>query len=526
MLIGSVIIASIVFLLIHTFIDAEQIHDNQQLQPDKHIYSNDANEVSYQATTLVYKHIFDNYNPKLQYELPTINKYGIITAKTVNLRSTPSTTWGVKILHTLSKDEEVIILAENSRWFQVSYNGIKGWILKEYLNTRVELTTKETNGLPIRLLFKDRNTLSISLPSTNHLALHNHKDGKFTISGFPPLSKSSFDVDHRSVPVFSVSDGTIDIYTTGWTHAELRKDAESEYTLYFTPVVLDTFVTQKNNRDIINIVTSGDPAYSFITEDKSVDIAFDETVNNQIPVKHIPKGLYLDSIQISPRLIQIKSHQVTTWKVYPDRNSITIDLSATGIKGKRIVIDPGHGGSEPGTYGRVLGILEKDFNLSVSMRLKQHLEREGAIVHLTRSTDNTLYNGDNYETFLDLMERIHFTNSVDADLFVSVHADNFPADLSLNGTASFYYDEAPHSFQNQKLASLLSAKVAEAIETKWLGNQPQSFVVIRYNRYPSVLMELGFLSNKNDEAKLIDPIYQDKMSQAMTEAIIEYFTTP
>jgi N-acetylmuramoyl-L-alanine amidase len=211
--------------------------------------------------------------------------------------------------------------------------------------------------------------------------------------------------------------------------------------------------------------------------------------------------------------------------VYTVQNQLHIEASPLGLKGKKIVIDPGHGGEYTGTYGRVSGIIEKELTLIVSKLLKEELERQGAIVTMTRTEDTGIYQGviADPDGRLDLFERAKISHLIEADAFLSIHADNYPQDLSVNGTTVFYHSEWPHSFQSEELATLIGTGISQALETKWNGVRDLPFVVLKENKFPAVLIEMGFLSNVNDEAKLLDTANQKRMVQEITQALKIYF---
>ncbi len=171
----------------------------------------------------------------------------------------------------------------------------------------------------------------------------------------------------------------------------------------------------------------------------------------------------------------------------------------------KVVVDPGHGGSDPGAIG-VNGLYEKNVNLDISLKLKEELIKKGYEVAMTRESDR----------YVSLKDRVRFTNEAKADLFVSVHANSHPSS-SAKGTLVLYYDDAypqkayPASEAMKKLTpqskqlakSVLSALVKE-IGTENKGIVPNAAYVIRMGSVPSILVETAFLSNRSDAALLAD----------------------
>ncbi|OEF95567.1 N-acetylmuramoyl-L-alanine amidase [Desulfuribacillus alkaliarsenatis] len=462
------------------------------------------------------------YNNALQYDYNALVKSGIVNASTLNIRLHPNTNWNSAILATVSKGEQLDIIGEHSTWYQVSYNGNIGWVSKRFITPAIELLAIDRSGINLEII--NNNSLKLTSNTPFEAVLSDNNNGKYTIYfNNMLLPNSIFDLNHFDIPLFRTFSNQLEVFTRGWTYATLIQDTETSYTLSFTPVVYQAALLELDDRQQLKFITSGRPDYSFTIEENQLILSFTNDVSIEYNALDINNSAKITEIQRRPQDIIIEAKQSVTWKVFSDSSSLTIDISNRGIKGKRIMLDPGHGGSEVGTYGRQSGVLEKDFNLNVAYLLKAALEDAGAVISMTRYDDNTVYQGKYYETYKDLMKRLDITCDFEADLFISIHADNFPADLSINGTAAFYYDGSPHSFQSRELALLLGSHVSEAIGTRWLGVKEQSFVVVQHNPFPSVLMELGFLSNRQDEAKLIDPAYQQKMAEAMTQAIIDYY---
>jgi len=466
-----------------------------------------------------------NYNSSSQYTDSQINKEGISLVNTLNIRSNPSTTWDTTILSTIEEGGQFQIIDEKPRWYKINYNDNIGWVSKDYVQTSSSLKTMFDTTLQLTMI--NNNTLNIigSLPF--ELELFNNDNGTYTLS-FNNLkfNNSMFDINHNNIPVLKSLNNEIEIFTKGWTYANLINISDSHYQIDFIPIVTDVEYISENNRDIFTIQTSGTPQYSFETSSNQLQLSFTPDVEVNIPsnIAELGNGLFIKNIVATEDGLVITTNIPVVWKVVSNANSLTIDISNTGISNKRIVIDPGHGGNELGTYGRQSKILEKDFNLSVAKLLQTELESEGAIVYMTRTDDSNVYQGNNYETFEDLIARVNFAIEQQADIFISIHADNFPADLSVNGTTGYYNSSVPHANQNKQLAYLIGNQISQAIDTRWLGANEQSFVVIRYNPFPSALIEHGFLSNKEDEAKLVNPDYQRKIAKVTTNAIKDYFS--
>ncbi len=171
-----------------------------------------------------------------------------------------------------------------------------------------------------------------------------------------------------------------------------------------------------------------------------------------------------------------------------------------------VVLDAGHGGSDPGAKS-VTGRWEKEFNLSVVKKVQAILSKEGKIsLVLTRE-------GDTYPT---LDDRINLANSLNADLFVSVHANSYKPEI--NGTETYYNRQESRAF-----ADLLHKNAVAATRFKDNGVRTANFKVIKYTTMPAVLLEVGYLSNAANEKELFKDEFQDRVAEAIALSIKQYF---
>lgn len=177
-----------------------------------------------------------------------------------------------------------------------------------------------------------------------------------------------------------------------------------------------------------------------------------------------------------------------------------------GFKNLRVILDPGHGGSDTGAVG-VHGTIEKDLNLSIALQLMQMLRSRGARVFLTRSSDRDV-TSKKATTEEELRERVKIARARKGDLYLSIHFNAKPKveeARRARGTYVYYYE--PQSFL---LASILAKHLALAVGEPTYGVNFRSFHVIRQTAMPAVLLEVAFLSNPAEEKKLAQPIFQKR----------------
>lgn len=192
-------------------------------------------------------------------------------------------------------------------------------------------------------------------------------------------------------------------------------------------------------------------------------------------------------------------------------------LALMPLSGKIIVIDPGHGGKDPGTISE--NIYEKDINLAISKALKIELSKVGATVILTRDDDYDLsVPNARWRKKSDFDNRIKLINNSDADLYLSIHL-NYLTNNSYYGPQVFYNNE-----ENKKLASIiqeiLNSKLNSDREIKQIPSKTYMYDKLNI---PGVLIECGFLSNFKEMKNLVNEEYQQKIASLIKEAIIKYF---
>lgn len=194
---------------------------------------------------------------------------------------------------------------------------------------------------------------------------------------------------------------------------------------------------------------------------------------------------------------------VAKWVVQVSKRSSPSRPQTVG--GKTIVIDAGHGGKDHGTTG-VNGTMEKMLTLQTALLLSEKLKQVGANVILTRADDR----------FLSLSERVNIAGRNKADAFISIHYDS-----TLNRTASgltvYYYKEIDRS-----LADALVEPLSQLTGIQQRGVRVGNYHVLRENSRPSVLLELGYLSNPNEEAFVVSQTYQQSVTEAICNGLLRY----
>ncbi len=194
-----------------------------------------------------------------------------------------------------------------------------------------------------------------------------------------------------------------------------------------------------------------------------------------------------------------------------------------------ICIDPGHGFGDIGASSELLGdVTEKDINLFIALEAYSLLKEAGYSVILTHDgksfPKSPLDDGDELY-YID--ERTSYANSKKVDLFVSVHCDTFEADTSVSGTRIYYCSSNKYVDSSSVLADTAKRAINEAFpdykEARVYGKEgATSYYVTRETKAPAILIELGFISNKNDAERMLDSEWRDNMAYAIANAVTVY----
>lgn len=186
----------------------------------------------------------------------------------------------------------------------------------------------------------------------------------------------------------------------------------------------------------------------------------------------------------------------------------------SSLKGKVIVVDPGHGGSDTGAIGPN-HVAEKNVTLAIARDLGKLLSDGGAKVVMTRTSDKDVaYEGTS--DIDELQARVAIANQASADLFVSIHADS--SDEPVSGTATYFYPG-----NSDSLASLVQDSMVSQLKLSDRGYQPNDFYVLKNTTMPAILTEVAFISNPKEEKLLLNPTFDKKAALGIYNGIKKYF---
>ena len=203
---------------------------------------------------------------------------------------------------------------------------------------------------------------------------------------------------------------------------------------------------------------------------------------------------------------------------------VPVNTFAMDNSDKVILIDPGHGGIDGGAQSKT-GTIEKDINLQIALKLRDKLEESGYKVYMTRDEDEGLYQKGNTvreKKREDLNRRVEMKKETECDIFVSIHQNMFPQSKCYG--AQVWYASNDNSYN---LATIVQDSVKESVNdnNKRVAKPAAEAYLILRDKYEgaSILVECGFLSNPDEEAKLKSDEHQNLIVEGISNGIDKYF---
>ena len=203
---------------------------------------------------------------------------------------------------------------------------------------------------------------------------------------------------------------------------------------------------------------------------------------------------------------------------------VPVNTFAIDNSDKVILIDPGHGGIDGGAQSKT-GTIEKDINLQIALKLRDNLEEKGYKVYMTRDEDEGLYQKGNTvreKKREDLNRRVEMKKETECDIFISIHQNMFPQSKCYG--AQVWYASNDNSYN---LATVVQDSIKESVKdnNKRVAKPAAEAYLILRDKYEgaSILVECGFLSNPDEEAKLKSDEHQNLIVEGISGGIDKYF---
>lgn len=201
--------------------------------------------------------------------------------------------------------------------------------------------------------------------------------------------------------------------------------------------------------------------------------------------------------------------------LYSYKKTEVVETFALATNKNIIYIDAGHGGFDPGVV--VGDEYEKDYNLEIALKLQQYFEQSGAYVILSRATDESTSNTKNGDMYVRKM----LANENGADILISIHQNSFESE-SVKGAQVFYYDGSEKS---EVLANNIQTEINDFAYTSnsKVAKANDTYYLLEHTIIPAVIVECGFLTNKDDNYRLGTEEYQDKLAWSIYVGALKYF---
>ncbi|KAA0957819.1 SH3 domain-containing protein [Planococcus kocurii] len=384
---------------------------------------------------------------------------------------------------------EIIGVADD--WLEISFRNTRGFVSKQYIVSSDKDTTSEK---PADSAESEQKKEPISKVSSFEIAVNT-----LNIRSKPDLSSKIQQTGTKGevFPVISMEGH--------WVEIELAKGKKGWVYAFHGQLSDQTAETVTSDaKEAVTILTDGTNLRSQASTDSEVVSRAD--AGNQLAVVDKQEEWY-QVLLADGQTAFVAEWVVSTEETFSQKEQVdSPDRRKGTLDGLTIVLDPGHGGNDGGTVG-VRKTQEKELTLKTAEILSRHLNAAGAEVVMTRQSD----------TYVDLRTRVAGSHQAGADAFVSIHYDATD-DSSVSGFTSYYQ----HDFQKE-LAAYLNEELGKKLTLQDRGVQHGNYLVLRENKQPAVLVELGFLSNFNEERVLTSSQFREQAALGLYTGLINYF---
>lgn len=399
-----------------------------------------------------------------------------VTTDGLNIRKSTDSTSTTNIVGKVNTGGKLSVYAVEGNWLKVSYKGAYAYIFKQYAEfldadgnalgaVEKEVTTKNA----VNLYVKPTSSAKVISTIKANVKLPVYK----TVGGY-------YLTQVNGLPGYVVANSTTD------TVEEEKPNPNPDPG---TPPV--------TSGDVLGRVTVA-----------NLNVRSQSNSTSAVLFK-LNKGEYVQVNSISGYWAEI-TYNGQTGFVHKSYLKL-LNQSAKPLQNRVIILDPGHGGKDPGTVKG--SVSEKSITLKVSTQVKQLLENAGAKVYMTRTGD----------TYPSLQDRVDFTQANYGEIFVSVHV-NSAANSSAQGTETYYAISTGDMYQEDiDLATFVNNQIVNNLNMKNRGVKQEQYYVIRNMVIPSILVELGFLTNTEDHNKMTNDQYVNLFAESIYNGILQYY---
>lgn len=405
------------------------------------------------------------------------SKTAVSSVNRLNVRAQPNLS--ASVLAQMNAGEQANIINDSDGWVEVEFRGSRGFVSKEYISIN---DTTQANPAPAA---SDVSSIEIAVD-----VLNVRKKADLSSSKQGTVKKGEI------YPVLELAGNWVKIQLdgnkTGWVYS-FYGHLSNETVETKTDSSIETVTVQTNGTNIRTQASTSSEVVARANAGEQLAVLAKQGDWYQVQLSAGATGF------IASWVVAAGAQEIKAEKEEVERKKGTLN-------GLTIVLDPGHGGNDGGTVG-ARKTEEKGLTLKTAELLSQHLQAAGAEVHMTRQSD----------VYVDLRKRVAEGHNSAADAFISIHYDA-TEDSTVSGFTSYYM----HDYQKE-LASYLNASLGKKLTIRDRGVQPGNYLVLRENRQAAVLVELGFLSNYNEERIISSEQFREQAALGLYQGTINYF---
>lgn len=422
------------------------------------------------------------------------------------------------------------VLNRQGAWVQVTTNsGLTGWVHSDYT------IPAPAGGAVPQVTMSDSLRASLDAVSTGVLRLE-------VVSEVCDLGSPATEGSTVTIPCATGQAGTVllPVKAAGATSlsvtpagivvtldrpsgVQVVSQSDNRLVLELRPVLDSVEVRSEADRTVYTLSLRGTTTPSAVAKSGKVTVTIPGAMEGDLD---LPAGVWVEKAASGLALV-IPTTLTHTLKQTAE--GYELHLYQPGLQGKTILLDPGHGGVDPGAVNRSIGVEEKAVNLAVAQRVGELLTAKGANVLITRNSDRLPAPEAVLEaeteldtTHADLEYRTRLANELGVDAFVSIHHNS--GSWNAKGTETYYTDYTLNGLQSQNLAKLVQQRLVAATGLLNRGAKNYDFYVTRNTDAPAVLIELNFLSNPEEGQLAMDPAFQQKEAEAIVKALEDFYS--
>lgn len=398
-----------------------------------------------------------------------------VQADVLNVRYGPGLSH--EVLTEVKENDQLHVLGEENKWYKVRLKNDKiGWVASWLVDNN-------------KLINENQKFVRVNTPSVN-------------IRQFANSDSKILDVVHEDTELQVLyEDGPwyqiIYMGEVAWIHGDYT-DKITELTEKENNTNIHSTVRVGNQKTNIRSNPSLESDIIYLTEENE-EFSYLDTMGDwyHVRISDEKTGYVSSSVSVIEDNTQTNDHLKEK------------SVKANSLAEATIVIDPGHGGNDPGAISSDQSIYEKDLSLNTALLLKNRLEDAGTNVILTREADN----------YVSLDKRVLISQQNNADAFISLHYDSVEQAGTMSGTTTYYQMD-----DNLDLAQTVNKYLKNQGSLPNNGVRTANYKVLRENKQPAILLELGYMNHQKDTQIIDSSSYQTTIVEAIYQSLNEYYT--